>query len=598
MGPAVERERARLYASLLDRAIPSQILLAVFGFYLLTPSVPIKQIACMYGLAGLFLVLRRVVYARFLKAEIDPAKTSYTNAWIGLFSVLNAVVIGGASAIWFPNLPLVIQLTLTVTLLGTYGLSMAVHHPQPGMMFFLGLGMLTPVAYAWLTYSNGAGAILSIALISIPFLAWYTAVIARRAIDNSIRSRIREAELGQRLESYSHELEAAVRAKNQFLAAAGHDLRQPLTSMQLLLNAFVNGNSEASLRKFSVQLQAPIDAMKTLLTSLLEMSRLEAGLVQSKAMPIDFRALMLRIQIEYSPLTAAKGVDLRTVSPPLIIESDPDLLERIIRNLVDNALKFTAQGFIEITAVHSKNECIITVRDSGIGISSEAQRHVFDDYFQVSNPHRDRNQGLGLGLAIVRRLVSLLDGSISLSSTLGVGTEFRLIIPCSVAQVDPERATTPGISLEQAFAGKAQLLIVDDDALILSSLDQLLSTVAISKYQAANAQEALAILKIHNILPDVAILDYRLPGEVNGLELGRILIRRKSSIAVVVITADVSQSLASEALANGIKILHKPFTEQQLAATIGAARQSAVERLVSLSSETLSLDARPIPIVP
>lgn len=597
MGPAVERERARLYASLLDRAIPSQILLAMFGIYLLSPYVPIKQIAWIYGAASLFLVLRRLVYARFLKAENDTTRTNHTNAWIGLFSVLNATVIGGASAVWFPDLPLVIQLTMTVTLLGTYGLSIAVHHPQPGMMFFLGLGMLAPVAYAWLKYASGAGGILTIALVSVPFLAWYTAVIARRAIDNAIRSRIREAELGQRLESYSHELEAAVLAKNQFLAAAGHDLRQPLTSMQLLLSAFVNANPEAGLRKFSVQLQAPIDAMKTLLTSLLEMSRLEAGLVQSKAIPVDFRALMLRIQIEYSPRTASKGIDFRTVSPPLIIESDPDLLERIIRNLVDNALKFTAQGFIEIGAQHINNECLITVRDSGIGISPEAQRHVFDDYFQVSNPHRDRSQGLGLGLAIVRRLVGLLNGTISLSSTLGVGTEFRLLFPCSVARIESGSISLPSISLAQAFAGKRQLLIVDDDLLILDSLAQLLGTVEIAKYQAANAGEALAVLQVHNVVPDVAILDYRLPGEVNGLELGRILIQRKPSIAVLIITADVNQALSSDALANGIKILHKPFTEQQLASSIGVARQSAVERLATLSSTNPSPDAPQTPIV-
>jgi signal transduction histidine kinase/CheY-like chemotaxis protein len=584
MGPAVERERARLYASLLDRAVPSQILLALFGLYLLSSHVPAIQIALMYGLAGCFLVLRRIAYSRFLKDELDAPRPNHVNAWIGLFSVLNAVVIGVGAAIWFPNLPLIIQLTLTVTLLGTYGLSIAVHHPQPGMMFFLGLGMLSPIAYSWVAYSKGAGAILSIALISVPFLAWYTAVIARRAIDNAIRSRIREEELGQRLESYSRELEAAVRAKNQFLAAAGHDLRQPLTSMQLLLSAFVNTNSDVSLKHLSGQLQAPIDAMKTLLTSLLEMSRLEAGLVHSKVMPVDFRALMLRIQIEYSPRAAIKGVDLRTISPPIIIQSDPDLLERIIRNLVDNALKFTAQGFIEISAEHLDDVCTIQVSDSGIGIHPDAQRLVFDDYFQVSNLHRDRSQGLGLGLAIVRRLVSLLDGSITLRSTLGVGTAFQVTLPCSAARIEPDLTSPPSMSLMQALAGKTQLLIVEDDPLILSSLDQLLSTTPIKKHLAANASEALAVLKIHNIIPDVAILDYRLPGEVTGLELGRILIDLKPSIAITIITADVSQALGSEALAKGIKILHKPFGEPQLAAAIAAARQSAVERLVDLTS--------------
>jgi signal transduction histidine kinase/CheY-like chemotaxis protein len=590
LGPAVDQERARLYTDLLDRAIPSQILLAAFGAYLLSPYVPLKQLALICGLSGTFLLLRRIVYSKLSRDELDSSRPNHANSLIGLFSLLNAVIIGGASAFWFSGFPLIIQLTVTVTLLGTYGLSIAVHHMQPGLMFCLGMAMLLPVAVAWRIYSSGAGTNLSIVLIGVPFLAWYTAAITRRAIDNAIQSRLREAEVGRSFESYSRELEAAVRAKNQFLAAAGHDLRQPLTSMQLLLSSYVNANPEVGVRKFAVQLQAPLDAMKTLLASLLEMSRLEAGLVQRKAVPVDLRALMLRIQIEYSPRAAVKRIDLRTVSPPLVVLSDPDLLERIVRNLVDNALKFTAQGLIEITASHSEYTCRISVRDTGIGISPELQHLVFDDYFQVSNPHRDRSQGLGLGLAIVRRQIHLLDGTISLSSTPGVGTVFNLMIPCSSTSVDHDIASTPRIDLAEALAGKERLLIVDDDRLILDALDQLLNSIKITKYQASNAQEALAVLKVHNIMPDIAILDYRLPGEVNGLELGRILIQRKPMIAVVIITADVDQSLASLALATGIKILHKPFAEQQLAMTISAARQSAVERLEALVALTPKLD--------
>src|SRR5690606_4839769 len=210
------------------------------------------------------------------------------------------------------------------------------------------------------------------------------------------------------------------------------------------------------------RMRPAVNAMGNILDSMLEMSRLEAGRVRITIVPIDLRDLLLSIQIESTPRAQARQLQLTTDVAAINIESDRDLLGRTVRNLVDNALKYTRAGSVTIAARMDGESCVITIEDTGIGIAPENLERVFDDYYQAGNPNRDRGMGFRLGLSIVRRLVGLLGGTIGVTSELGKGSKFELRFPTvavpTVAPVEPAIQLT----LMQALAGKSRLLVVDD----------------------------------------------------------------------------------------------------------------------------------------
>src|SRR5690606_24941194 len=295
----------------------------------------------------------------------------------------------------FPALSDTTQLLLTTTLIAAYAIAIAAHHANSFVLLGVGLAMLGPLAIAWMALGSLQDLTIGLSLLGLVLLAWYIGVIAGAAIDEAIRARLRVAELSDRLESRGRDLEAAIRAKTQFLAAASHDLRQPVTSLNLVLSA-VEQQAEAekaaaaaqgqgaaadALAALAGRMRPAVNAMGNILDSMLEMSRLEAGLVRITIVPIDLRDLLLSIQIEFTPRAQARQLQLTTDVAAINIESDRDLLGRIVRNLVDNALKYTPAGSVTIAARMDGESCVITIEDTGIGIAPENLERVFDDYY-------------------------------------------------------------------------------------------------------------------------------------------------------------------------------------------------------------------------
>jgi len=228
------------------------------------------------------------------------------------------------------------------------------------------------------------------------------------------------------------EAERACLARSKFLAAASHDLRQPVQSLLLLIEVMKIRLSGTPMEKVTTQMEHALDALRLLLNSLLDMSKLDAGVVVPEIAEVDLGQLIDRLADEYRVRAAHSGLELRVVHTSLRIVTDATLLERLLRNLLENALRYTTKGRILMGCRRVGTGARIEVLDTGIGIAPENHEAVFEEFHQVGNTNRDRSQGLGLGLAIVRRLVTLLGGRIELKSALGKGAHFSLVLPATV----------------------------------------------------------------------------------------------------------------------------------------------------------------------
>ncbi|RYY63219.1 MAG: HAMP domain-containing histidine kinase [Comamonadaceae bacterium] len=259
-----------------------------------------------------------------------------------------------------------------------------------------------------------------------------------RTFEESFRIRLENVELARRLAAEREELalarDAAVRAdlaKSQFLASASHDLRQPLQAMSLNMGELSRLQARAEATEIARDVRASIDDLRSMLDGLLDVSKLDAGTVRVELRAVQLGRLVEGVCQSFRPSAVARGLALEVSCPPgLAVRTDPELLRRILANLVDNALKFTEQGAVRVMVREEGMGAIVEVRDTGRGIAPESQARVFDDLVQLGNPERNSVHGHGLGMGIVRRLAVLLDIPLRLESEVGQGTAFFLRLAC------------------------------------------------------------------------------------------------------------------------------------------------------------------------
>jgi signal transduction histidine kinase len=247
--------------------------------------------------------------------------------------------------------------------------------------------------------------------------------------------------------------EAAVLAKSRFLAAASHDLRQPLHALSLLVTALRERVREDEAKRLSEHIEASASAMETLLNALLDLSRLDAGVVEARPVCFPVNRVMKSVERQFAPLAQEKGLSLTVHPTDLWAYSDPALMERILANLVSNALRYTDKGRVLVGARRVQKDWIrLEVWDTGKGVPAEFQARIFEEYFQLENPERHRDKGLGLGLAIVARLAQLLGGRVSVRSQLGRGSCFGFRVARCAPALQQQASTipaSPGFALPQ-----------------------------------------------------------------------------------------------------------------------------------------------------
>ncbi len=351
--------------------------------------------------------------------------------------------------------------------------------------------------------------------------------------------------------------EIADSSKTRFLAAAAHDLRQPLQAAVLyseIVGSLVSQPAEAA-DAITKCCRALTDTSR-LLDSLLDVSRLDSGVIEVQRSSFPVQALLDEVAASSCHAAAEKGITIRVVPTRAMVSSDQILLGRMLRNLVENAVRYTAEGGITISCEVRGEELAIEVRDTGIGIAPADLERIFEEFQQLHNPERDRGQGLGLGLSIVRRLSHLLGHPLTVTSEPGKGSSFVV----GVAYAGEARTAAAGqVTPDPAKPGKGRrVVLVDDDVLILSSLELVLGACGFRVLAASDGDQAIAMLDADHV-PDVIVADYRLRGGVIGTDvIKRIRAHLGSRTPALVLTGEMGGDPRGEAQKIGVDVLIKP----------------------------------------
>ena len=483
-----------------------------------------------------------------------------------LAALFIASVAWGVGPAWFIFNHPTADTLLTAILLAVTGLSAPlIAASRPGIYLSM-LPTLVPVLSA-LTLrptSNallGFGTPLLLAALALAFLL----VLLRLTLDqnDSITARLdvslRNEDLVKQLRSQIDVVARANQEKTRFLASAAHDLRQPLHALGMFCAALEQRLHDSSEKPLVRNMMSAIEALESSFGAMLDISKFDAGLVEKSPRTFPIRDIFRRLYQQFGGDAEARDLALRFRATRRIVRSDPLLLERVLANLVQNALRYTRQGGVLVAARRHRNGIALEVWDTGVGIPPDQQEMIFREFYQIDNPERDRGRGLGMGLAIVQRLCNLLEHPLEMHSTPGHGSVFRVVVPIGEANAidaTPSEADT----LPPRKLGTVTVMLIDDERAIREATRELLKPLHVDVLVAATIAEAVEVAKAAPETIDLIMSDWRLRGQENGIAAVR-AVRAVSgeNTPAVLITGDTSPELLKLAHESGLVILHKPL---------------------------------------
>ncbi|MDD4912240.1 MAG: ATP-binding protein [Sideroxydans sp.] len=390
----------------------------------------------------------------------------------------------------------------------------------------------------------------------------------------TLQQRINEAT--QEMREQKEEAERANFDKTRFLAAASHDLRQPMHAMGLFIGELRNRIDTPEQKKIVEKVEESVDAMSGLLDSLLDISKLDAGVIVPQVQEFSIAALLNRLEQDFSPIAVKRGITLRVHPIDALVESDPILLERILVNFISNAIRYVPlQGTVMVVCRKCGENIRIEVRDNGPGIPVVEQQNIFKEFVQLTNKARDRSKGLGLGLAIVDRLSKLLGHPLTLKSAPNRGSIFAVQVP-RVPNVHELLAAECGVrpeanTVSDEYAG-LRVLVVDDDELVRNGTAGLLTSWGCQISMAGSLAEGRQLSVGAHF--DLVVSDYRLP-DGDGLELADSIKQQdERKPAFILISGDTSPEILQKVIAQGLHLLHKPVRPAKLRSMVSFVLKS------------------------
>jgi signal transduction histidine kinase/ActR/RegA family two-component response regulator len=374
--------------------------------------------------------------------------------------------------------------------------------------------------------------------------------------------------------------ELADRAKSAFLAAASHDLRQPLQTLSFLQGALEGHHPDGEGRELVAGIGRSLDTMSSMLSSLLDVNRLESGNLRPSRSNFAVNEIFDSVTTDFSRPTEEKGLRWRLVRSGQIIFSDKRMLEEMIRNLLSNAIRYTDQGRIVLGCRRAGDKIRIEVWDSGVGITGDQLPRIFEEYYQGS-VGSDRG-GSGLGLAIVRRLGDILDHRVDVRSTPGRGTGFFIEVPQGRSHVDAIESVRTSDDDADPFRGT--VLIIEDETSVRSALHKLLKARGVGVVGVATGNDAVSLINQHAMRPDLLLTDYNLPGPMNGVDsVNAVRAAAAWNVPAIVMTGDIRSKTVEAIAAQGISVLVKPFSADELFQQIGRLRRGQPEKSVNVA---------------
>ncbi len=394
-----------------------------------------------------------------------------------------------------------------------------------------------------------------------------------KLLTESLTMRFEKEALAEQLSLQIAATQRASEEKTRFLAAASHDLRQPMHAIALfgaVIEKKLRGSEDWD---HAARLMDAVGTLGDSLDTLLDISRLDAGEVAPQIRPVELNPLFLALNNVFAAQAADRELQLRLRATPCWVLSDPQLLQRLLSNLVDNALKYTRRGGVVVAARARGPLVWIEVRDTGIGIAEEHLGSIFDEFFQIGNPGRDRARGLGIGLSIVQRLSRLLGHPLQVRSRPGRGSCFRLVLPAVSALGVAQAAARPGALSPLP----RRVLLLDDEAAIRQAVSGLLHAHGVAIDAVSGEAEAEAVLAhaAHGASPvEVLLCDVRLADGADGLAAAqRLRARFGPGLQVMLITGETAPQRQQQMRDSGLQVLLKPVAADRLLQALASLSQ-------------------------
>ncbi len=392
---------------------------------------------------------------------------------------------------------------------------------------------------------------------------------SNETLERRVRERTEElTRLNAALAHAKGEAEAANISKTKFLAAASHDILQPLNAARLYVTSLIERGARDD-RGLVDNIDASLEAVEEILGALLDMSRLDTGALRPEFANFRVDELLRQIALEFAPLATAKGLKLTFVPCALVVRSDRRLLRRLIQNLVSNAIKYTPEGSVLVGCRRRGNDLRIDVYDTGVGIPQAKWRDIFVEFHRLDQGAKIA-RGLGLGLSIVERVARVIDCKIELESESGRGSHFAVTVPRS-NEAPVELPARESARVESGQLAGITTLCVDNEPSVLDGMETLLRGWGCEVLKAPDLAFALTAISESSLMPNGLLVDYHLD-HGNGIEAIATLRRRYGELPAILITADRSPAVREQAREEGIQVLHKPIKPAALRALLAQWR--------------------------
>lgn len=528
------------------------------------------------AMIGVIMAWRIALYRAFPKDGPHADKVAYWERVWTLSTGVHGSVWGSTAFIMYvPHSP-EHQALLLVALfaISTAAVPLVVRH-LPSLYTFV-LCVLAPIMIRLAFHGDDA----QIALVMISALVMYGIFIfgteLNQTITESVRRRYQNIELIDQLTDQTAKAEAARkeaddanRMKTRFLAAASHDLRQPMHALGLFSDSLRRRIHDPEERALADRICQSAESIEQTFDALMDISRLDAGIVQANSEPCSLQSILEHVSRDCADEAQTKGITLDTRPTSLGVLSDAVLLERIIRNLVANAVRYTQRGRVLIACRAQREAVSIEVWDTGIGIAPEKHERIFDEFYQAAD--RDRREGLGLGLAIVKRLTRLLNATLTLRSVPGRGSVFKLRLPRSAPPVAiPTKDPSESRRTLSAVAD-AVVLVIDDDPQVLDAMGETISSWGMHAVTARSLRQALDRMPECGRYPDAIISDFRLSDRETGIDaVARIRHELGIDVPAMIVTGDTAPKSLRLIQDSGLRCLSKPVTADRLLHALGS----------------------------
>ena len=525
--------------------------------------------------------LRLMLYRAYRRSADADLRWRYWGRWFSTGAALGGFVIGGG-IVWIMSTGRVELQSLALLLVFAFTSGALSAYAAYGPAFLAFLIAISIGPFVWLLFHAG----IVYHALAVMQLMWVVAVAeqARRmakTFTETVMLRFENLDLVENLQREKLAAEQANAAKSRFLAAASHDLRQPVHALSLFVAAMRPRSMDEEARSLLDHIDSSVRSMGSLFGGLLDISRLDAGVVEVNKMPIAVQPLLERVCRDFEVQANAKGLQLVLHPCSLAVMSDVLLLERVVRNIIANAVTYTERGRVVVGCRRRREQLSIQVWDTGPGIPADEHEHVFQEFYQLGNPERDRTKGVGLGLAIVRRLTQLLEHPLTVYSQVGKGSMFAITAPYASAAAKASM-TTGEFTLPLLEHDGGLILVIDDEVAIQIAMKSLLESWGYEAITAGSCNEMLERIATHRAAPRLIISDYRLRDNASGIDaIERLRSEYNDEIPGMLITGDTAADRLKEAQESGFLLLHKPVPNHRLRASIAHLIESSGDKAVA-----------------